>query len=324
MRSTTARPAISHGAGDARVALAWVPQSRFIDSRSGTDKSGKVQYAVKRLKHQGQTVSSSQAMNPQQVCENLLLEGKRYNIEHHILRSENAVADRLLARGVELKDAYDELHGKLHAHPPALQVFLGLVLSTAAFWNPQKMQKARTARNDLANVNQQIARKAAELAELLDHRSDLHNTSGFSSETHYHVGDVIEAASRNNYLFQSYVQEKLDALRGQFDLKYWPSLGDFMRELASDAEKAEMAATDPLTAAATAATRPSKADVFKALFASIEENSAENYGQLPRAFKLTDRTLASLANCALDLGPDELVDEAYVKRLRQRERNGTE
>ena len=128
----------------------------------------------------------------------------------------------------------------------------------------------------------------------------------------------------NNCLFQSYVQEKLDALRGQFDLKYWPSLGDFMRELASDAEKAEMAATDPLTAAATAATRPSKADFFKALFASIEENSTENYGQLPRAFKLTDRTLASLANCALDLGPDELVDEAYVKRLRQRERNGTE
>ena len=269
-------------------------------------------------------MSSSQAMNPQQVCENLLLEGKRYNIEHHILPSENAVADRLLARGVELKDAYDELHGKLHARPPALQVFLGLVLSTAAFWNPDKMQEARAARSDLANVNQQIARKAEELATLLDQRSDLHDTSGFRRGTRYHVGDVIEAASRNNYLFQSYVQEKLAALRSQFDLKYWPSLGDFMRELASDAEKAEMAATNPLTAAATAATRPSKADFFKALFASIEESSAENYGQLPSEFKLTDRTLASLANCALDLGPDELVDEAYVKRLRQRERNGTE
>ncbi|HCI2720118.1 hypothetical protein OVV30_00960 [Pseudomonas aeruginosa] len=269
-------------------------------------------------------MSSSQTMIPQQASEKLLLEGRQYNIEHHILPSENAVTDRLLARGVELKDAYDELHEKLHSHPPALQVFLGLVLSTAAFWNPQKMQEARAARSDLSNVNRQIARKADELAALLEQRSDLHDTSGFSSETHYHVGDVIEAASRDNYLFQSYVQEKLDALRGQFDLKYWPSLSDFMRELASDAEKAEMAATDPLTAAATAATRPSKADFFKALFASIEENSAENHGQLPRGFKLTDRTLASLANCALDLSPHELLDEAYVKRLRQRERNGTE
>lgn len=266
-------------------------------------------------------MSAFQPKTPQQVCEDLLLEGKRYNNEHHILPSENAVADRLLRRGIELRDAYEELHDKLHARPPALQVFLGLVLSTAAFWNPEKMQEARAARGDLANVNQQIARKAAELSMLLEQRSDLHDTSGFSSDTHYHVCNVIEAASQHNYLFQSYVQEKLSALHSQFDLKYWPSLGEFLQEIASDAERAVIEATDPLTAAATAATRPSKADFFKALFASIEENSAKSYGQLPKGFKLTDRTLASLANCALDLGPDDLVDDAYMKRLRQRERN---
>ena len=96
-----------------------------------------------------------------------------------------------------------------------------------------------------------------------------------------------------------------------------------MQALATDAEKAMIAATDPLTAAATAAVRPSRADFFKALFAAIEENSAKSYGQLPIGFKLTDRTLASLANCALDLGPDDLVDDAYMKRFRQRERSGT-
>lgn len=268
-------------------------------------------------------MSSSQPTNPRQVCEELLIEGKRYNNEHHILPSENAIADRLLARGIELTAAYEELHYKLLAHPPALQVFLGLVLSTAAFWNPEKAQEARAARSELANVNQQIAKKASELSALLEQRSGLHDTSGFSSDTHYHVVSVIETASQHNYLFQSYVQEELIALRGQFDLKYWPSLGEFVQELASDAENAVMEATNPLTAAATAAARPSKADFFKALFASIEENRAANYGQLPRGFKLTDRTLASLANCALDLGPDDLVDDAYMKRFRQRERNGT-
>jgi light-regulated signal transduction histidine kinase (bacteriophytochrome) len=222
-----------------------------------------------------------------------------------------------------LQDAYEELHVKLHAHPPALQAFLGLVLSTAAFWNPEKIQEARAARSDLADVNLQIARKSAELAALLEQRSDLHNTSGFSSDTHYHVCNVIEAASQHNYLFKSYLGEKLAALRSQFDLKYWPSLGNFLQELASDAEKAVMEATDPLTAAATSAARSSKADFFKALFAAIEESSATSYGQLPRGFKLTDRTLASLANCALDLGPDDLVDDTYMKRFRQRERNGT-
>lgn len=266
-------------------------------------------------------MTSSQQTNPQQICESLLLEGKRYNNEHHILPSENAIADRLLARGIELQEAYEELHGKLYARPPALQVFLGLVLSTAAFWNPEKIQEARAARGDLANVNRLIAKKAGELAKLLEQRSDLHDTSGFISRTHYHVCGVIEAASRHNYLFQSYVQEKLGALCGQFDLKYWPSLGDFLQELASDAEQAVMEPTDPLTAAATEASRPSRADFFKALFAAIEENSAKNYGQLPCGFRLTDRTLASLANCALGLGPDDLVDDSYLKRFRQRERD---
>lgn len=266
-------------------------------------------------------MSSLQPINAQQACENILIEEIRYNNEHHVWPSESAIADRLLSRGIELREAYKELHEKLHAHPPALQVFLGLVLTTAAFWNPEKMQEARAASVDLTKINQQIAKKAAELAILVELRSNLHDTSGFSSDTHYHVCNVIDAASQHNYLFRSYVQEKLRSLRSQFDMKYWPSLGAFLQELASDAEKAVMAATDPLTAAATAGIRPSKADFLKALFASIEENSTKSYGQLPNGFKPTDRTLASLANCALDLMEDDLIDDAYMKRLRQRERN---
>lgn len=267
-------------------------------------------------------MSAPQSDNPKQICENILIEGKRYNVEHRILPSENAVADRLLARGIELTEAYEELHGKLHAHPQALQVFLGLVLSTAAFWSPEKIAQARTARGDLGNVNQQIARKAAELAGLLQQRSDLDNTSGFSTDTHYHVCDVIEAAAKRNYLFTSYVQERLDALHGQFDLKYWPSLSDFLQELAADAEDAVIEATDPLTAAATMASRPSRADFIKALLAAIDENRGRNHGQLPNDFRVTDNTLATLGSCVLDLGADDLVDGPYVKRLRQRERLG--
>lgn len=268
-------------------------------------------------------MSSVQTVNPQLICEDCLREEIRYNREHRILPSESAIADRLLNRGAEMKDVYEELHAKLHRHPPALTVFLGLVLSAAAFWSPDRIKEARSARDDLANTNRQIAKKAAELSELLERRSELHNTSGFSSDTLYHVCDVIEKASQHNYLFRSYVQEHLDVLRGQFDLKYWPSLSECAQVLASDAENTELTATDPLTAAATEATRSSKADFIKALFAAIEENSVENYGRLPRNFRLTDRTLASLGNCAMDLAPDDLIDDAYIKRFRQRERSRT-
>ena len=97
---------------------------------------------------------------------------------------------------------------------------------------------------------------------------------------------MIEAASEHNYLFNSWVKDRVDALRGQFDLKYWPSLDQFLRELAADAEDAGMEATDPLTAAATVASRPSRADFFKALFASIEKTAHVTTGCYPGASSL--------------------------------------
>lgn len=267
-------------------------------------------------------MSRSQPSSQQQVCEQILREGKAYNVERNILPSENAIAERLLARRLELAEAYEEVHSKLHGHDGALPAFLGLLLSTAAFWNPEKIEEARSARADLAKVNRQIAQMAADLAGLLDQRFELHNTSSFSSDTHYHVCAVIEAAAARNHLFRSYVREPLKGLRARYDLKYWPTLSDCLQAVASDAEAAAPIPSDPLTAASTTASRPSLADFFKALFASMEENSTGNHGQLPDGFKLTDDTLASLVNCALDLAVDDLVDGPYVKRLRQRARAG--
>lgn len=256
------------------------------------------------------------------TCEKILKEGINYNLAHKILPSEIAIAHRLLSCGTELQDAYNELYSKLGSHPFALKIFLQLLLSTAAFWNPDKIQNSRTARNDLVTINQKIAIKAAELAKLLEKRDNLHNTSAFSDNTHYHICDVIEAASQQNFHYQTYLKETLDALHHQFDLKYWPSLSECVQVLASDAAKADTTAIDPVTAAATAAARSSKADFFRALFSSIEENRNEKYG-LPLEFKLSDRTTATLGNCVLDLGSEELVDDVYIKNLRHRERENT-
>lgn len=267
-------------------------------------------------------MTSHPVISSKSICESLLIEEKRYNAEHHILPSESAVADRLLGRGLEMTSVYEELHSKLHQHPQALSTFLGLVLTAAAFWNPEEIAEARNARSELVKVNQKIAKQAAELAELLQQRSDLGNTSSFRTDTHYHVCDVIEAASSQNYSFTHYVREGLRGLRREFDLKYWPTLNDFMREMAHDAEAAVAQASDPVTAAATAASKASLADFVKALFASIEENSAGNYGHLPNGLQISDNTFATLVNCSLDLGPDSMVDGPYVKRLRQREREG--
>jgi hypothetical protein len=57
------------------------------------------------------------------------------------------------------------------------------------------------------------------------------------------------------------------------------------------------------------------------LIAAIKENTDSSYNLLPLEFELTDKAIAEIMNCALDLDVEELVDAAYIKRARQRIQN---
>lgn len=253
-----------------------------------------------------------------EICEALLAAERFDRIEKAILPSEVEVIDRLLARGLELNEAYEELFNKLHDHPHALKVFFDQLQSTAAFWSPEANIEAREGRDRLVEVNQEIQESASELASLLSERTELKNHSGFSCDTYYHPIDVIHAAAEKNYSYQSWVKEKLEALTSQFDLKYWPELSEFVQAIADDAARATPLPHDAVTDAGTEGSRAGLADTFKAFFVALEESSRRNHGFLPNAFELTDRSMASLMSCALGLGPDEAVESTYVKRLRQR------
>ena len=82
----------------------------------------------------------------------------------------------------------------------------------------------RSARSRLQSINEQITYKAEELALLLQERSNIENKNSMSSDTHYHIASVIERASTENYLFNSWVKDELAQLRSRYDMKYWPSL----------------------------------------------------------------------------------------------------
>ena len=71
-------------------------------------------------------------------------------------------------------------------------------MNAATLWNPERMDWARDDGQDLA--------------DLLNRRTELHNTSGFSASTQYHVCDLVKAASADNCLFGFYSKESLSAL----------------------------------------------------------------------------------------------------------------
>lgn len=250
-------------------------------------------------------------------CELYLRKTKAYNITHNILASENKIIDRLLSHSSDMNLVYNELVDQFEKKQ--YYFFLDLILSSAAFWNPEATKKYREEREKLVKTNDSIKKVAGELSSLLEKRSQLEDYSAFYSNTHYSICSVIDSASQNNGRYTGYLQEKLRSLRGQFDLKYWPSLASIVSEISTDAGKANIVATDPLTDAATASQRYSKSDFLKAFFVAIKENSDRNFaGIFCSGVKLTDRSYAEIANCALGLKIDELVDAVYIKSLRQR------
>ena len=117
------------------------------------------------------------------ACEAILEDEKRYDIEHGILPSEIRVIDHLLGRGLELQEAYEELHQKLSDHPKALWRFLRLVLRCAAYWSQPRLLQERQAAHELKDLNESIAKAAGELASLLERRTRVRNSSAFSDNT---------------------------------------------------------------------------------------------------------------------------------------------
>ena len=251
----------------------------------------------------------------------ILLRTMMENLQaNHIWPNVCCIIDNMLKRRIELAEVYEEVHASLAQIPKACYVFWDIFVHTADGWNPEKNRAARQAREELVDVNGRICELADQLSALLDQRDNLHNYSGFSSSTHYHILDVIHEASEHNHLYESYVKDDLARLQYQYDLKYWPSLSEVVQAIGSDAEIAEVTANDPATAAATESRKSGRSDFVKAFLARIDDNRVRGCGFIPNGFLLSDSGLASLINCGLDLAVDELVDADFIKRFRQRQR----
>lgn len=265
-------------------------------------------------------MNNTQTHDAVQLCENVLRDEQRSNLELKIKPSVNIVIDRMLGHELELRHVYGELQEALGAIPFGIWTFLDAVLGVAALWHPEAISRQRASRERLVEINSLIGKRAEELADLIKLSSDISNDSGFSTDCHYHIGQVIEEAAGTGHLFNFWLKKPMRQLRGQFGLKYWPKISDVVRILATDAQRADVEASDTITEAATMARRSSKSDFVRALYVALAERTERDHGRLPKDFKLSDDSMASLVNCLLDLGPDEPVDSAYIKGFRQRER----
>lgn len=262
--------------------------------------------------------------NGQRACEAALKKHRDDNTANNIWPSHNRVIEQMLQRDVELREPFAEIYSQLKGANVErdLYVFFDGLLCVAATWNPEEVAKSREGRRQIKQVNRKIAKAAADLADLLDERERLNQQSGFFSGTHYDVCQVIEDSSVHNGYFERWVKEPLAGLRSQFDMKYWPSLADFIKTIGLDAETPAIHPSNPTTAAATSSSRAGDADFFRAFTCRIHEEG-QSFPKL-HSLKLSDNALAVLASCALGRTEDDMFDADYVKRWRQRERENAD
>ncbi|WP_027951280.1 hypothetical protein [Haliea salexigens] len=256
-------------------------------------------------------------LDTHELCRSFLEEEIRYNQAKGILPSENAVSRNLLAREQEMNELYDEFSSRGWSRQTFEQC-LRIVLSIMAHWSPDHLAQAREEKRQLDGTNARIAKVSEELATLLLQREELHNSSGFGSDTHYSIMDLIMDAGREVPSFEGWVKDLLVPIQGQFDLKYWPSIDQVVSALGRNAETAQSYPHDSLTEAGTESARSSISDTVRALIRAIEEQRDLAGSRIPSDFSISDKGFSTLLNCALNLDTDQLKDAGYIKGIRQR------
>lgn len=238
---------------------------------------------------------------------------RKHRIEENGERAA-AVIDRMLDRYDELKKPSQELVKQLGSDQVAMKTFIRVFIHTATHHTPEYFRDQRDRRDELKEVNSAIAELAFKLSTLLKRRTYLHETSGFTSNTSFHIVDFIERASQHNGHFRSILKNKLTLLRGQHDLKYWPNISEILSQIGSDASQAAVVPIDDTTAAGTESQRSSRADFLRVLFEEIEWNQHPLQRYLPSSFRLSDGAWASLVSVALN---DDL-EAQYIKSFRHK------
>ena len=252
------------------------------------------------------------------ACEAAIISIKASNeqdINNVIWPSQNAIIERMLEQRICLTEVYEQIYKQLKNNPLLIEEFFKLCLNTAVNYEIPKIKAAKQGEKDLLAIEKTIAKQAQELQASLLKRQHLKESSGFFSDSSYHIIEVItEAAhSENNAYYRSNVEKQLEQMAAQYDLKHWPSLAAIVGVLADEAETTQIYAWDDSLAAATSGQRASKSGFLNALFTIIEESHHWPHFGMPRNFALTNQAWATLTNSLLNLCDDQMATEDSVK-----------
>lgn len=266
-------------------------------------------------------------MTPNERIEAFLRTERADLIEQRIWPSNVVVIDNMLSNSSSLADAYTCIlaqarpgtFGEWSVTQEAWQRILHTIVDTAAGWSPARVGESREAVRRVAELSDEIAKKARELAALLRVREAHREKHSITGPDDYHPLDVLDlAADRSNqaYLYRVWVAPRLSPIAADFDLKYWPRTADFLDALA----ELQAAPTEPYDALSRASMSTRQGGSPLEFVRALDEALAnlEKYEGI--RVELSHRAIAEISNAALALPVDELVTREAVKAARARQR----
>ena len=128
---------------------------------------------------------------------------------------------------------------------------------------------------------------------------------------------MIELASEENYLYKSYVSDKVQSLRGQFDLKYWPTRAGIVDSIASF----ERVQPSPSHSEIPESVLKGRASDIKDFVLAFDSNF-DGFNGLPSNFRFSNNALADIINIILNIPSDKLVTGDAVRIVRNRHSEG--
>lgn len=232
-----------------------------------------------------------------------------------VWRSTWPVFERLIERHDEMRSVYHELAAN-GVTDIKLWNLLEQFIFSGTFCREENHIELRADYQELKELNDAICDASTRLATMIERRAEILNESGhFQCERMVSLPDLIDEAGSGNGHYQLYLRRELKLL-SHYDLKYWPGIADILHVMGM--EQVDIEFNDRSTEAIINARRPSLTDYFRALFDHISDLKTGDWYALPRNFRMSDNTLATVCNVALNLPAEDMTDAAYVKRTRHR------
>ncbi|EQA1693555.1 hypothetical protein O1E46_RS15655 [Enterobacter hormaechei] len=240
------------------------------------------------------------------------LKAYRDDLHEHTLRKPHwPLLDRLISRETEMMPVWENI-AQHRLSWQQCHTLLEQIFFAGAYGTKERNRQLKADYRRLTELNAKIAVQATALSALLTEQAQILNRNAFSLERTTHIVDLIEAASEQNGHYRSYLREPLDALRNQYDGKYWPSLKQLLDVAALDIPEAEFLHRSE--EAIVDGRGEAVPDYLRVLFEGIE-TARSSYWTLPAGFTLTDSSLAILVTVSLDI---DTVSNDRVKMIRTR------